>query len=52
MIAGYWFNLGIAYRQLGNNAAASAAYQRAHELEPNNEEYLDAALHAAEESTE
>jgi membrane associated rhomboid family serine protease len=47
-----WFNLGIAYQRLGKHADASAAYQRAHELEPNNDKYLDAALGAAEGSTE
>jgi membrane associated rhomboid family serine protease len=47
-----WFNLGIAYQRLGKYADASAAYQRAHELEPNNQTYLDAAVGAAEDSTE
>ena len=46
-----WFNLGIAQQRLGNNAAASAAYQRAHQLEPDNKEYLDSAMDAAEDST-
>jgi Flp pilus assembly protein TadD len=35
----YWFNLGIAYHRLGNRADAIEAYQRAHELEPNNPAY-------------
>ncbi|HEX6822569.1 MAG TPA: rhomboid family intramembrane serine protease [Candidatus Sulfotelmatobacter sp.] len=51
-LAGCWFDLGIAYQRLGNGAAASAAYQRAHELEPNNEEYMKAALGAAEDLTD
>jgi membrane associated rhomboid family serine protease len=45
-----WFDLGIAYERLGNSAAASTAYQRAHEIEPNNEKYLEAALGAAEQA--
>jgi hypothetical protein len=47
-----WFDLGIAYQRLGTSTAASAAYQRAHELDPSDEEYLNAALDAAEESTD
>jgi membrane associated rhomboid family serine protease len=35
----YWFDLGIAYQRLGNTKGAQAAYQRAHQLEPNNAEY-------------
>lgn len=31
----YWFDLGIAYQRLGNRAAATAAYQKAHHLAPN-----------------
>jgi membrane associated rhomboid family serine protease len=38
----YWFDLGIAYQRLGNNKAAQDAYQRAHQLEPNNSSYADA----------
>ncbi len=41
----YWFNLGIAYQRLGNKTAAQAAYQRAHQLEPNEAKY-SAALKA------
>jgi tetratricopeptide (TPR) repeat protein len=51
-LADCWFDLGIAYEGVGNSTAASAAYQRAHELEPNNEEYLNAAVDAAEDSTD
>jgi tetratricopeptide (TPR) repeat protein len=51
-LARYWFNLGIANSRLGNMTAASAAFQRAHELEPNNEKYLEAAFEAAEQSAE
>ncbi len=41
-LAVYWFDLGIAYEKLGNTKAAQAAYQRAHQLEPNKVEYSDA----------
>src|SRR5205807_446989 len=39
----YWFDLGIAYHRMGNMPAAMAAYQRAHELDPNNQTYSQAA---------
>jgi membrane associated rhomboid family serine protease len=39
----YWFNLAIAYQRLGNRTAAQAAYERAHQLEPNKAEYSAAA---------
>ena len=39
----YWFDLGIAYQRLGKKDAAQTAYQQAHQLEPNNEEYSEAA---------
>lgn len=39
----FWFNLGIAYQRLNNQAAASAAYQRAYELEPTSPAYAEAA---------
>lgn len=35
----YWFDLGIAYQKVGNTKAAQAAYQRAHQIEPDNAEY-------------
>ncbi len=38
----YWFDLGIAYHRMGNMPAAMAAYQRAHELDPNNQTYSHA----------
>ena len=38
----YWFDLGIAYHRLGNMPAAITAYQRAHELDPNNQKYSQA----------
>jgi membrane associated rhomboid family serine protease len=38
----YWFDLAIAYERLGNMPAAMAAYQRAHELDPNNLKYSEA----------
>jgi membrane associated rhomboid family serine protease len=38
----YWFDLGIAYQKLGNKTAAQAAYQRAHQLEPNDAQYSEA----------
>jgi len=41
-LAVYWFDLGIAYQRLGNTKAAQAAYQRAHQLEPNNANYSNA----------
>jgi len=41
-MAVYWFDLGIAYQKLGNRTAAQAAYQRAHQLEPDKVEYSDA----------
>ena len=39
----YWFNLGIAYQRLGDRTAAQAAYERAHQLDPNKAEYSAAA---------
>jgi GlpG protein len=42
-MAVYWFNLGIAYQRLDESSAASAAYQRAHSLEPNNPDYAQFA---------
>ena len=41
-LAVYWYDLGVAYQRLGNKAAASAAYQRAHQLEPSEAEYSEA----------
>jgi tetratricopeptide (TPR) repeat protein len=41
--ASYWFDLGIAYQRLNENANASAAYQRAFELEPTNPAYAQEA---------
>lgn len=35
----YWFDLGIAYHRMGNLSAAMDAYQRAHQLDPNNPAY-------------
>jgi len=35
----YWYDLGIAHQRLGNKAAAQAAYQKAHQLEPNDADY-------------
>ena len=35
----YWFDLGIAYHRLGNVPAAKAAYQRAHQLKPDDPTY-------------
>ena len=37
--AAFWFDLGIAYRRLGNRSAAAAAFERAHALEPLNADY-------------
>jgi tetratricopeptide (TPR) repeat protein len=39
----FWFDLGIAYRRLGNKAAALAAFQKAHQLKPNDAKYSEAA---------
>jgi membrane associated rhomboid family serine protease len=33
-VSSFWFNLGIAYQRSNDQAAASAAYQRAYDLEP------------------
>ena len=41
----YWFDLGIAQQRLGNKKAAQDAYERAHDLEPNNGQYSE-ALHS------
>jgi tetratricopeptide (TPR) repeat protein len=38
----YWFDLGIAYQRLENGSAAKAAYQKAHQLEPNKADYSEA----------
>jgi membrane associated rhomboid family serine protease len=38
----YWYNLGIAYERLGEKTGAQSAYQRAHDLEPDNTDYSDA----------
>jgi len=42
-VASFWFNLGIAYQRLDNQTAAVIAYQRAHELEPTDPKYAEAA---------
>lgn len=42
-VSAYWCDLGIAYERVGNMSAAKGAYQRAHELEPNNLEYSEAS---------
>ena len=39
----YWFDLGIAYQRLGNKTAAESAYKKAHELEPGEAKYSNAA---------
>jgi membrane associated rhomboid family serine protease len=39
----YWYDLGIAYQRLNDFPAASAAYERAYELEPSNPSYAAAA---------
>ena len=38
-VALFWFNLGVAYRRVGNDAAADSAFARAHQLEPDNPKY-------------
>jgi len=35
----YWYDLGIAQQRLGNKPAAQSAYQKAHQLEPNDADY-------------
>jgi membrane associated rhomboid family serine protease len=42
-VSSFWFNLGIAYQRSNDQAAASAAYQRAYDLEPSKPEYAAAA---------
>jgi membrane associated rhomboid family serine protease len=42
-VSSFWFNLGIAYQRSKDQAAASAAYQRAYDLEPSKPEYAEAA---------
>jgi len=34
-----WYDLGIAYTHLGNKPAARAAFERAHQLKPNDPDY-------------
>lgn len=41
-LAVYWFDLGIAHERLGNKTAAQSAYQRAHQLEPDDAKYSEA----------
>jgi membrane associated rhomboid family serine protease len=41
-LPGYWFDLGIAYERIGKRSAAQAAYQKAHQLEPNEAKYSEA----------
>jgi Flp pilus assembly protein TadD len=38
-----WFNLGIAYQRAAELPPAIAAYGRAHELDPQNPKYTEAA---------
>jgi membrane associated rhomboid family serine protease len=40
--AGYWYNLGIAYQRLSMADKASAAYQRACDLDPSDPQYQSA----------
>jgi tetratricopeptide (TPR) repeat protein len=37
-----WFDLGIAYQRLGNKTSAQAAYENAHQLDPNETKYSQA----------
>ena len=37
----YWYDLGIAYGRLGKIGPAAAAFQRAHDLEPDNPDYSE-----------
>jgi membrane associated rhomboid family serine protease len=38
-----WFNMGIAYDRLNRHSEAIAAYRRAHDLDPSNTKYQEAA---------
>ena len=40
-VAGFWFNLGLAYARVGDTAAASSAFARAHQLEPDNPQFAE-----------
>jgi membrane associated rhomboid family serine protease len=42
-MAADWYDLGIAYQRIHDIPAANDAYRRAHELEPSNVNYADAA---------
>ena len=42
----FWYDLGIAYERLGSRTAAIAAYERAHQLEPGNQDFSRAAAEA------
>jgi membrane associated rhomboid family serine protease len=42
-VPSFWFNLGIAYQRSKDQAAASAAYQRAYDLDPTNSKFAEAA---------
>ena len=39
-VAAFWYNLGLAYARTGDGIAASSAFARAHELEPDNPAFL------------
>ncbi len=41
--ASYWFNLGIAYEQVGQRERSREAFKRASELEPQNSKFREAA---------
>jgi membrane associated rhomboid family serine protease len=39
-VAGFWFNLGLAYSRLGDPSSAAAAYARAHQLDPDDPAFI------------
>jgi membrane associated rhomboid family serine protease len=48
-LAVYWYDLGIAYQRVNDMPDATAAYERAYELEPKNPDYATAAGKKAEQ---
>lgn len=42
-VANTWYNLGIAYGRVNSDSKSAAAYAKAHQLEPSNSEYREAA---------
>ncbi len=42
-VAGWWRNLGIAYEKLDRNLPAADAFQRSYDLDPSQDDMLEAA---------